>query len=53
MSEREGEKSSYGRIQAKKTLREVLEVAISFEQSAQAFYSDLIPKVSKNLRWLV
>jgi len=53
MSEREGESSGYQHIQSKKTLKEILEVATSFEESARDFYTDLIPKVSKNLRWLV
>jgi rubrerythrin len=53
MSEIEGSGSSYERIRSKKTLKEILEVASSFEESARNFYTDLIPKVSKNFRWLV
>ena len=54
MSEhQEGHSSAYNRIAAKKTLKEILEVAISFEKSARDFYTSLIPKVSKNLRYLV
>ncbi|MEA3276188.1 MAG: ferritin family protein [Pseudomonadota bacterium] len=53
MSDIEGAESSYERIRSKKTLKEILEVASSFEESARDFYSDLIPKVSKNFRWLV
>ncbi len=54
MSEhQEGHSKAYQRIAGKKTLREILEVAISFEQSARDFYVGLIPKVSKNLRYLV
>ncbi len=49
----EGESSSYERIRSKKTLEEILEVATSFEEAARDFYTDLIPKVSKNFRWLV
>jgi rubrerythrin len=49
----EGTGAGYQRIQSKKTLREILEVATSFEQSARDFYTALIPKVSKNIRWLV
>jgi rubrerythrin len=49
----EGVVSAYERIQSKKTLREVLEVATSFEAAARDFYSGLVPRVSKNLRWLV
>ena len=49
----EGHSASYERIKSKKTLREILEVATSFEKAAWDFYSDLAPKVSKNIRWLV
>jgi len=49
----EGETSSYERIRSKTTLKEILEVATSFEESARNFYRDLAPKVSKNIRWLV
>lgn len=48
----EGEQSSYERIKSKTSLTEILEVACSFEASARDFYTDLIPKVSKNFRWL-
>lgn len=54
MSEQqEGALHGYDRIKAKKTLKEILEVATSFEATARDFYSSLIPKVSKKLRWLV
>ncbi len=49
----EGHQSGYERLKEKKSLREILETATSFEQTARNFYTDLIPKVSKNLRWLV
>jgi rubrerythrin len=49
----EGHSASYARIRSKKSLAEILEVATSFEQKAQEFYTALIPRVSKNLRWLV
>lgn len=49
----EGQSDAYKRIKSKKTLGEILEVATTFEQKAFEFYTDLIPKVSKNLRWLV
>jgi len=49
---KEGESSSYDKIRSMTTLKDVLEVATSFEESARDFYTDLIPKVSKNLRWL-
>jgi rubrerythrin len=52
MSDIEGESSGYERIKSKKSLREILEVATTFEQSARDFYRDLVPRVSKNLRWL-
>jgi rubrerythrin len=53
MTEIEGAQGAYARIQSKKTLKEILEVASSFEESARNFYRDLIPKVSKNVRWVV
>ena len=49
----EGNSASYERIRSKKTLGEILEVATSFEKAAFEFYTALIPKVSKNLRYLV
>jgi rubrerythrin len=53
MSEHEGAVHGYDRIKSKKTLKEVLEVATSFEATARDFYAGLIPKVSKKMRWLV
>jgi rubrerythrin len=53
MTDIEGAQGAYARIQSKKTLKEILEVASSFEESARNFYSDLIPKVGKNVRWVV
>ena len=53
MTDIEGAQGAYARIQSKKTLKEILEVASSFEESARNFYRDLIPKVSKNVRWVV
>ncbi|MES9831005.1 MAG: ferritin family protein [Candidatus Thiodiazotropha sp. LLP2] len=49
----EGHHSSYDTLKSKKSLAEILEVAISFERTARDFYSDLIPKVSKRIRYLV
>ena len=49
----EGHSASYERIKSMKTLEEILEVATSLEEAARDFYTDLIPKVSKNFRWLV
>ena len=40
-------------LRGKKTLREILDVATGFEASARDFYTDLIPKVSKRIRYLV
>ncbi len=53
MNEQEGAPSGYERIRAKKSLKEILQVATSFEASARDFYTALIPRVSKRLRWLV
>jgi rubrerythrin len=41
------------RLRGKTSLREILEVATHFEESARDFYTDLIPKVSKRIRYLV
>lgn len=49
----EGHVSGRQRLENSKTVKEILEVAISFEKTARDFYSDLIPKVSKNIRWVV
>ena len=46
-------KTGYRRLKPMKTLGEILDVAIEFEQTARDFYSGLIPKVSKQLRYLV
>ena len=53
MSEHEGTLHGYERIRSRKTLKEILEVATSFEATARDFYTALIPKVSKKIRWLV
>lgn len=54
MSEQpEGHSEAYERIRSRKTLGEILEVATSFEKAARDFYTDLVPRVSKNLRYLV
>ena len=47
------EGTGYRRLKPMKTLGEILDVAIEFEQTARDFYSGLIPKVSKQLRYLV
>ncbi len=41
------------RLRGKTSLREILEVATEFEAGARDFYSALIPKVSKRIRYLV
>ena len=48
----EGHQTGYETIRSKTSLIEILEIASSFEERARDFYTDLIPKVSKNLRWL-
>lgn len=35
------------------SLREIFDVAIEFERTARDFYTDLVPRVSKNIRYLV
>jgi rubrerythrin len=41
------------RLRGKTSLKEILEVATHFEESARDFYQGLIPKVSKRIRYLV
>ncbi len=50
---KEGQGAAYEQIKSKKSLEEILEVAMSFEKSAWEFYEDLIPKVSKKMRYIV
>ena len=45
--------ASIQRLQSKTTLKEILEVATEFERTARNFYTDLIPKVHKSIRYLV
>ena len=45
--------SGHDRLKSKVSLKEILEVALEFEQTARDFYADLIPKVGKNIRYLV
>ena len=49
----EGHSEAFVYIRSMKSLREILEVATTFEKSARDFYRDLIPRVSKNIRYLV
>jgi rubrerythrin len=50
---KEGHTGSYEKLQSKKSLAEILDVAIEFERTARDFYRDLLPKVSKQIRYLV
>jgi len=45
--------SGHDRLKSKVTLKEILDVATEFEQTARDFYADLAPKVGKNIRYLV
>jgi len=45
--------SGYERLQQTKSIEEILQTAMSFEKSAQEFYSALVNKVSKPIRALV
>ena len=49
----EGHVSGRERLQKSTTVGEVLQTAVSFEQTARDFYRDLAPRVSKRIRWLV
>ena len=49
----EGHKSAHDKLQDLKTLEEILDTAMSFEKTAEAFYTGLIDKVGKPLRELV
>lgn len=48
---REG--SGYQTLKAQTTIEDILSVAIQFEKTARDFYTDMIPKVSKRIRYLV
>lgn len=43
----------YQRLKSKTSLEEILEVATEFERTARDFYTELAPKVSKQMRYLV
>lgn len=49
----ENKASSRELLQSKESLSEILQVALQFEKTARDFYTDLIPKVSKKIRYLV
>jgi len=51
--QQEGHGEGFIQLNKQKTLEEVLLVAASFEKVAYEFYTSLIPKVSKNIRYLV
>jgi rubrerythrin len=50
---KENHTGGYEKLKSKKSLSEILEVATEFERSARDFYLALIPKVSKQIRYLV
>ena len=43
----------YQRLKPLTNLKDILDVATEFERTARDFYRDLVPKVSKNIRYLV
>lgn len=43
----------YKKMKPLTSIREVLETATAFERTARDFYAALVPKVSKNMRYLV
>jgi rubrerythrin len=47
------EGTGYKRMKAQSSLEDILAVATEFERTARDFYSDLAPKVSKQIRYLV
>jgi rubrerythrin len=49
----EGHSSGRERLAASTTVAEILETAVTFEETARNFYRQLTPKVSKRIRWLV
>ena len=52
-SQAEGHSSGRERLAASTTVAEILETAVTFEETARNFYRQLTPKVSKRIRWLV
>jgi len=53
MAKQSKESGSRKLLRSKTSIAEILDVAIQFELTAHQFYSNLIPTVSKNLRYLV
>lgn len=47
------EGKGHAELKTTSNLRDVLTIATRFERTARDFYADLVPKVSKNIRWLV
>lgn len=45
--------SSHQRLKSKTSLKDILEVATEFERTARDFYQEMIPKVSKRIRYIV
>jgi len=43
----------YKKLQAQTSLKDILAVATEFERTARDFYAGLVPKVSKQIRYLV
>jgi rubrerythrin len=43
----------YKRLKEQTSLKDILEVATEFERTARDFYAALVPKVSKQIRYLV
>jgi rubrerythrin len=41
------------RLKNKTSLKEILDVATEFERTARDFYQQMIPKVSKKIRYIV
>lgn len=52
MSNREGG-GGHARLREMTSLKDIFEVAVEFEKTARDFYTALIPRVSKNIRYLV
>ncbi len=54
MSDRKKEfEEAAEKLRDMKTLEEILDTATAFEESARDFYTALVPRVSKRIRWLV
>ncbi len=46
-------KSSFEQLQSQKSLSDIMDIAIEFERTARDFYTDLAPRGSKKIRYLV